>query len=620
MSQVVKVTIGTDTRRFSIDRSRPLSELVALIQSTFTVESGSKLALSFVDDENDECTLSTDDELREAFRVADTMKGNILRLHVAVSAPAEPAAVAASPALPVSASPTPVVVPTPEPSPVSKGKEEAAAAPADDALAQARAALEGFVAHVLDGQHASIQPQWLNDLFNEALSAWGGVVGLIERAEKQVTDPNLVKDAVDALLADERIRSIAAEFEIVRAEPKSEAKPEASPAPAPTPAVPTPSALPPLFAGLPDGSKLWEGIQQSMDPLLQAVVASPFAQYLLNAPTATWGLPATGVTPASTPASSSPVVHPHVTCDGCEGAIAGVRYKCTICRDFDLCAPCEARNEHDATHVFLKINRPVQRPIMHGPLLPNFYSGEGGSKCGRFNRSGCPASRRCPAFKPQTAPTAAAPATTPTPAVAPASEAPKEAAQPTSRFVQDQTIPDGTEMAPETQFVKIWQFRNDGQVAWPAETVLDFVGGDQMDGKVVPVASLAPGELVDVAVEMTAPRVAGRYCGYWRLRAGELRFGHRVWADVSVVVPSAPAPETPRAEAAVPAFVAPAATPAPDVAPAVVVPAPVPVPVAEEDSPLKTLAEMGFLDEARNIELLARHNNDVVAVINVLFG
>ena len=56
------------------------------------------------------------------------------------------------------------------------------------------------------------------------------------------------------------------------------------------------------------------------------------------------------------------VSHPHIICDGCGmDEVTGVRYKCSVCRDFDLCSKCESISDHP--HPFLKIKHPRQNPL-----------------------------------------------------------------------------------------------------------------------------------------------------------------------------------------------------------------------------------------------------------------
>lgn len=48
-------------------------------------------------------------------------------------------------------------------------------------------------------------------------------------------------------------------------------------------------------------------------------------------------------------------------CDGCGvGPIRGLRYKCSVCKNFDYCAKCEERLQHE--HAFLKISQPGGAP------------------------------------------------------------------------------------------------------------------------------------------------------------------------------------------------------------------------------------------------------------------
>jgi len=53
------------------------------------------------------------------------------------------------------------------------------------------------------------------------------------------------------------------------------------------------------------------------------------------------------------------IIHENVFCDVCEFPITGIRYKCSICRDFDLCEDCEATLTHPEDHPLLKIRVPL---------------------------------------------------------------------------------------------------------------------------------------------------------------------------------------------------------------------------------------------------------------------
>jgi len=60
----------------------------------------------------------------------------------------------------------------------------------------------------------------------------------------------------------------------------------------------------------------------------------------------------------------SNVVHSRITCDGCgKFPIVGIRYKCSVCPDFDFCETCEKNKTHP--HLFLRIKENIQGGFCH---------------------------------------------------------------------------------------------------------------------------------------------------------------------------------------------------------------------------------------------------------------
>lgn len=53
-------------------------------------------------------------------------------------------------------------------------------------------------------------------------------------------------------------------------------------------------------------------------------------------------------------------------CDGCKAQIVGVRYRCSMCTDYDLCGSCmdKTPRAHTKEHLFLRIDKP------RGPARP----------------------------------------------------------------------------------------------------------------------------------------------------------------------------------------------------------------------------------------------------------
>lgn len=83
----------------------------------------------------------------------------------------------------------------------------------------------------------------------------------------------------------------------------------------------------------------------------------------------------------------------------------------------------------------------------------------------------------------------------------------------------DVTIPDNTILAPGESFSKTWRLENVGTCAWSrAYTVVYFSGNSLNAYQTQPLAdSVAPGQAIDVTVDMVAPTKTGVYQSNWML-------------------------------------------------------------------------------------------------------
>ncbi len=104
-------------------------------------------------------------------------------------------------------------------------------------------------------------------------------------------------------------------------------------------------------------------------------------------------------------------------------------------------------------------------------------------------------------------------------------------------FVKDITVPDNTEIAAGSTFVKTWQLKNNGTCTWTSGYTIYFYNGDAMSGPATAQltnGTVPPGNTVDVSVTLIAPATPGTYKGNWRLRnAGGTSFGIGEHADQS---------------------------------------------------------------------------------------
>ncbi|RPI94937.1 MAG: hypothetical protein EHM40_04795 [Chloroflexi bacterium] len=113
-----------------------------------------------------------------------------------------------------------------------------------------------------------------------------------------------------------------------------------------------------------------------------------------------------------------------------------------------------------------------------------------------------------------------------------------------AQFVSDLTAPDGSAFAPGAAFTKTWRVMNAGTCTWTTSYNLVWVGGDVLGAPLsvrLPV-EVAPGQMVDVSVNLTAPTTSGHYKGLFKIsNAAGTQFGigdsagDPFWADINVV-------------------------------------------------------------------------------------
>lgn len=200
-------------------------------------------------------------------------------------------------------------------------------------------------------------------------------------------------------------------------------------------------------------------------------------------------------------------------CDRCRLTIVGVRYKCSACADFDLCAGCFRLNavdhQHPESHLFLTIVAPLRGSpaVFYQPPVP-----------------------LPPPMPPVPVPVPVRRSFVPPPPPAPRGPL-------WARLVSDETIPEGTKVKPGEQFTKIWRIENNGGVAWPSGCVVVAVGGQTLSDFEASEAlpAVQPGQSISVAVDMRAPQEPGEFTSFWRLAENNNeRFGARLWVTIQV--------------------------------------------------------------------------------------
>ncbi|MBK8045680.1 MAG: transporter substrate-binding domain-containing protein [Anaerolineales bacterium] len=106
-------------------------------------------------------------------------------------------------------------------------------------------------------------------------------------------------------------------------------------------------------------------------------------------------------------------------------------------------------------------------------------------------------------------------------------------------------------MAPGQQFTKRWRVRNSGTCAWTTGFRLIYVNGNstasRMGGANEPIGiKVEPGQTVDLAVDLRAPKAPGLYQGFWQLSTPQqYHFGQVLPVGIQVPQPAPPPPPPP---------------------------------------------------------------------------
>ena len=186
------------------------------------------------------------------------------------------------------------------------------------------------------------------------------------------------------------------------------------------------------------------------------------------------------------------VVHEYITCDGCQmSPLCGIRYKCTMCHDFDLCANCEETLNHP--HPFIKIRQPMRTgaQAIWGNSRPSFS--ESGPCFGRIKEM--------------------------------IAVHIKEMIRKKYKVKVVQTLHSkNINVFPGTEVNFEWELMNKGRIAWPEGSKLVMTKGD-FAAKEVVLPAVEPGQKVCVRVSAVAPDVEKSCSGVWKVVVGEKEFG-----------------------------------------------------------------------------------------------
>jgi polar amino acid transport system substrate-binding protein len=114
----------------------------------------------------------------------------------------------------------------------------------------------------------------------------------------------------------------------------------------------------------------------------------------------------------------------------------------------------------------------------------------------------------------------------------------------------DQDLTDFPVLDPGVAFQKGWRIKNTGSCEWSNAYFIKYVHGSdpaaQMGGQPTILKNVVePGKTYDMFVDQFAPKVAGKYVGYWQMHdANGVPFGQTIWVAIEVrdTAPGEPTP------------------------------------------------------------------------------
>merc|ERR1712054_264533 len=240
-------------------------------------------------------------------------------------------------------------------------------------------------------------------------------------------------------------------------------------------------------------------------------------------------------------------VHHRIICDNCGmNPIVGVRYKCAISEDYDLCEKCEAKVNHP--YPMLKIKDPKYHPVQltyvfnedfnsFNPKpkveekMPSFYdfTAENFAKLNKDARSNITKIFKGIPEKLEQAINHLKP------------EQPKKVEEPAFnfQFVKEiSTIPSKISVK-DLVIYKTITIKNTGKTEWPKKTYL--VPSNEIAGQKANLIPLGPNKEMSAVLIIDSPREAGQYVSIWKMAhqkdGKEVFFGEPICLEFEIAGP-----------------------------------------------------------------------------------